>query len=105
MYSAEPPYPLGRFIYRDNLKPHLEETTIPGARVEITNRHKQGTIEATCTIDGNAYTVTLTRVSGGYTCCIKTLTTQTDPDTVIDEDTHANNHDTIINALKQLLNK
>ncbi len=104
MYSAEPPYPLGGFIYRDNVKPHLQKH-IPGAHVEIINRHKQGIIEATCTIDGNAYNITITRVSGGYTCCIHTLTTQTDPDTVTDEKTHTNNHNKIINALTQLLNQ
>lgn len=104
MYSTEPPYPLGTFIYRDNLKRHLQES-IPDARVEIINRHKQGIIEATCTINGNTYNITITRVSGGYTCCISTVTTQTDPETVTDEKTHTTNHNTIINALTQLLNQ
>lgn len=104
MYSAEPPYPLGGFIYRDNVKPHLQKH-IPGAHVEIINRHKQGIIEATCTIDGNAYNITITRVSGGYTCHIKTLTTTGETDTEAEEKTHTTNHNTIINALTQLLNQ
>lgn len=102
MYSTEPPYPLGGFIYRDNLKRHLQES-IPDARVEIINRHKKGIIEATCTIDNNTYTVTLTRVSGGYTCHIKTMTT-TGYETEAEEKTHITNHNKIINAFTQLLN-
>lgn len=102
MYSAEPPYPLGGFIYRDNIKPHLEKS-IPGARVEITKRHKQGIIEATCTIKDHTYNITITRVSGGYTCHIKTMTT-TGYETEAEEQTHTTNHNKIINALTQLLN-
>ncbi len=103
MYSAEPPYPLGTFIYRDSVKPHLEKS-IPGARVEIINRHKQGIIEATCTINGDMYRITLTKVTGGYTCHIKTLTTTGETDTEAEEQTHTTNHNKIINALTQLLN-
>lgn len=104
MYSAEPPYPLGTFIYRDSLKPHLQES-IPGAHVEIINRHKQGIIEATCTINDQTYNITLTRVSGGYACHIKTLTTTGETDTEAEEETHTTNHNKIINALTQLLNQ
>lgn len=103
MYSTEPPYPLGGFIYRDNVKPHLEKS-IPGAHVETNKHHKQGIIEATCTINDHTYNITITRVSGGYTCHIKTLTTG-ETDTIAEEKTHTTNHNAIINALTQLLNQ
>ena len=97
-------YPMNHTLNLSTLKHHLQEL-IPGARVEIINRHKQGIIEATCTIKDHTYNITITRVSGGYTCHIKTLTTTGEADTIAEEKTHTNNHNTIINALTQLLNQ
>lgn len=105
MYTYPNPNPFYlTIITHENLKQHLQKH-IPGARVEIINRHKKGIIEATCTINDHTYNITLTRVSGGYTCHIKTLTTTGETDTVTDEKTHTNNHNKIINALKQPLTK
>lgn len=97
-------YPMNHALNPATLKQHLQES-IPGARVEITKRHKQGIIEATCTIKDHTYNITITRVSGGYTCHIKTLTTTGETDTEAEEKTHTTNHNTIINALTQLLNQ
>lgn len=106
MYSAEPPYPLGGFIYRDNVKPHLEKS-IPGARVEITKRHKQGIIEATCTIKDHTYNITITRVSGGYTYRIETprVWAENDFDYESEDEMHNRNQGKISNAVKKLLTK
>lgn len=94
-------YPLNHTLNPSTLKHHLQEL-IPGARVEITNRHK-GNTTAECTINGDIYRITLTKVSGGYTCHIKTMTT-TGYETEAEEKTHPTNHNKIINALTQLLN-
>lgn len=103
MCPADHPNPFYQtLITHENLKPHLQKH-IPSAHVEIINRHKKGIIEATCTINGDTYQITLTREPGGYTCHIKTLTTGTD--TVAEEKTHTTNHNKIINALTQLLNQ
>lgn len=101
MYTYPNPNPFYlTIITHENLKPHLQKH-IPGAHVEIINRHKKGIIEATCTINDSTYNITLHDAPGGYTCRIKTLT----PGTETEEETHTNNHNTIINALKQPLTK
>lgn len=105
MCPADHPNPFYQtLITHDNIKPHLEKS-IPGAHVEIINRHKKGIIEATCTIKDHTYNITLTREPGGYTCHIKTLTTTGETDTIAEEKTHTTNHNKIINALTQLLNQ
>lgn len=99
-------YPLNHTIKPATLKTHLQEL-IPGARVEIVGRHKGGSFEAECTIDGDVYGITLTKVTGGYTTCIETPTVwaENEFDYESEEQVHSRNWDKINAALKQLLTK
>lgn len=98
-------YPMNHALNPSTLKHHLQEL-IPGARVEITNRHK-GNTTAECTINGDIYRITLTKVPGGYTTRIETPTvwTENEFDYESENTTHSRNWDKINAALKQLLTK
>lgn len=98
-------YPMNHALKPATLKHHLQEQ-IPGARVEITKRHK-GNITAECTIAGDIYRITLTKVTGGYTTRIETpnVWAENDFDYESENKTHSRNRDKIINALTQLLNQ
>ena len=87
------------------LKTHLQES-IPGTRVEITKRHK-GNIDAECTINGDIYRITLTKVPGGYTTRIETPTVwaENDFDYESEDEMHNRNQGKISNAVKKLLTK
>lgn len=98
-------YPMNHALNPATLKQHLQES-IPGARVEITKRHK-GNIEAECTINGDIYRITLTKVTGGYTTRIETPTVwaENEFDYESENKTHSRNWDKINAALTQLLNQ
>lgn len=98
-------YPMNHALNPATLKQHLQES-IPGARVEITKRHK-GNIEAECTIAGDIYRITLTKVTGGYTTRIETPTVwaENEFDYESENTTHSRNWDKINATLKQLLTK
>lgn len=99
-------YPMNHTLAPATLKHHLQES-IPGAHVEITKRHKQGIIEAECTINGDIYRITLTKVTGGYTTRITTPTVwaENDFDYESEEQVHSRNWDKINAAIKTLLTK
>lgn len=98
-------YPMNHALNPSTLKQHLHNQ-LPGAGVEITKRHK-GNIEATCTIDGDIYRITLTKVPGGYTTRVETPTVwaENEFDYESENKTHSRNWDKINAALKQLLTK
>lgn len=98
-------YPLNHTIKPATLKTHLQEQ-IPGARVEITSRHK-GNITAAIHIAGDIYRITLTKVTGGYTTRIETPTVwaENDFDYESENKTHSRNRDKINAAIKDLLTK
>lgn len=98
-------YPMNHTLNPATLKHHLQEH-IPGARVEITKRHK-GNIEAECTINGDMYRITLTKVTGGYTTRITTPTVwaENDFDYESEEQMHSRNRDKINTTVKDLLTK
>ena len=98
-------YPMNHTLAPATLKHHLQES-IPGARVEITKRHK-GNIEAECTTGGDIYRITLTKVTGGYTTRIETPTVwaENEFDYESENKTHSRNWDKINAALTQLLNQ
>lgn len=98
-------YPMNHTLAPATLKHHLQQH-IPGARVEITKRHK-GNIEAECAIAGDIYRITLTKVPGGYTTRIKTPTVwaENEFDYESENNTHSRNRDKITAAVKTLLTK
>ena len=98
-------YPMNHALNPATLKQHLQES-IPGARVEITKRHN-GNIAAECTIAGDIYRITLTKVTGGYTTRIETPTVwaENEFDYESENTTHSRNWDKINATLKQLLTK
>lgn len=98
-------YPMNHALKPATLKQHLQEQ-IPGARVEITKRHK-GNITTECTIAGDIYRVILTKVTGGYTTRIETPTVwaENDFDYESENKTHSRNRDKINAAIKDLLTK
>lgn len=98
-------YPMNHTLNPSTLKHHLQEL-IPGARVEITKRHK-GNITAECTIAGDIYRITLTKVTGGYTTRIETpnVWAENDFDYESENKTHSRNRDKINTAIKNLLTK
>lgn len=98
-------YPMNHALKPATLKHHLQEQ-IPSARVEITSRHK-GNITAECTITGDIYRITLTKVTGGYTTRIETPTVwaENDFDYESENKTHSRNRDKINAAIKDLLTK
>lgn len=98
-------YPMNHTLAPATLKHHLQKH-IPAAHVEITKRHK-GNIEATCTIAGDIYRITLTKVTGGYTTRIETPTVwaENEFDYESENTTHSRNWDKINAALKDLLTK
>lgn len=99
-------YPLNHTIKPATLKTHLQEQ-IPGARVEIVGRHKGGGFEAECTIDGDVYGITLTKVTGGYTYRIETprVWAESDFDYESEDEMHNRNRGKISDAVKKLLTK
>lgn len=98
-------YPLNHTIKPATLKNHLQER-IPGARVEITNRHK-GNIDAECTINGDIYRIILTKVTGGYTTRIEppNVWAENEFDYESENKTHSRNWGKINTAVKKLLTK
>ena len=98
-------YPMNHTLKPTTLKHHLQEQ-IPSAHVEITKRHK-GNITAECTIAGDIYSITLTKVTGGYTTRITTPTVwaENDFDYESENKTHSRNRDKINAAIKDLLTK
>lgn len=77
------------------------------ARVEIVGRHKGGSFEAECTIDGDVYGITLTKVTGGYTYRIETprVWAENDFDYESEDEMHNRNQGKISDAVKKLLTK
>lgn len=99
-------YPLNHTIKPATLKQYVEDL-VPGARVEIVGRHKGGSFWAECTIDGDVYGITLTKVTGGYTYRIETprVWAENDFDYESEDEMHNRNQGKISNAVKKLLTK